>query len=85
MKQVSADLSLKEALAQAEGLTEVRDERGILLGFVVSPFFGEQIKEERRTLYDYVESLFSKEAIEQARNNPKVYSTEDVLKLIEGR
>ena len=84
MHQLSASLSLKEALAQSKEMTEVRDENGALIGFLMSPPFGQKVREERRLFYKYLESLFPKEELEAARNSHKWYSTDEVLKLVEG-
>lgn len=83
MTQISAALSLKEALAQANDLTEVRDEKGAVIGYVMSHAFGLKVQDERRAFYKYLESLFPKSELEEARNSKRWHSTEDVLKLTE--
>jgi hypothetical protein len=84
MKQVSANLTLPEALQQAEEMTEVRDDEGRLLCYVVTPQFGSKLKDERRAFYRHIEKMFPKEELEEARKSTKTYTTEDVLKLVEG-
>jgi hypothetical protein len=85
MKQVPANLNAKDAVAQADGFTEIRDERGLTIGYVVSLGFGLQLQEERKAFYKYLDSLFPKEEMERSRSNPKRYSMADVLKVVEAR
>ena len=83
MDHLSPSMLLGDALANAKGMTEVRDQSGNLMGYIISPAMGKQIERERKAFYDSVAKLFTDEELELADAEGGEHTIEEVMRLLE--
>jgi hypothetical protein len=81
MKELPASLALAEALAQADGITPVVNEQGMVIGYVMPPIYGSMVRHERETYYNHLKSRFSADQFDKEGKPEKFHTMDDVMGL----